>query len=58
MPNWTDDNGVSHFMCKIPGCCGNPWETAPRNAILDKMLDLYIRLKEKQYGRKVRKFYV
>ena len=27
MPNWTDENGVSHFMCETPGCCGNPWKT-------------------------------
>jgi len=24
MPNWTDENGVSHFGCEVPGCC-KPW---------------------------------
>lgn len=23
MPNWTDDNGESHFDCRRPLCCGN-----------------------------------
>lgn len=29
MPNWTDDNGVSHFNCRRPHCCGNDGEGRP-----------------------------
>jgi len=28
MPNWTDENGVSHFNCQVPGCC-KPWGWKP-----------------------------